>query len=145
MPMLALDVNVLVSAFRTDAPDHEAMRDWLERSVNSPEPVGVSDAVLAAAVRILTHPRVFAPRTPLETSLRETTRLRDHPGVVTLVPGARHWDVFVRLCRSADVRGNLVTDAQHAAVAVEHGATWISKDRDFARFPELRWRHPLES
>lgn len=143
--MLALDVNILVSAFRTDAPDHEAMRGWLERSVNGAEPVGVSDSVLAAVVRILTHPRVFTPRTPLEAALRETTRLRDHPGVVRLVPGARHWDVFQRLCRSADVRGNLVTDAQHAAVAVEHGATWISKDRDFARFPELRWRHPLHT
>jgi toxin-antitoxin system PIN domain toxin len=93
----------------------------------------------------LTHPRVFSPHTPLEAALRETTRLRDHPGVVTLVPGPRHWDVFGRLCRSADVRGNLVTDAEHAALAVEHGAMWISKDRDFARFRELRWRHPLGS
>ncbi|MCM0640528.1 PIN domain-containing protein [Cellulomonas wangsupingiae] len=41
----------------------------------------------------------------------------------------------MELCRAADARGNLVADAQHAAVAIEHGATWVSQDRDFARFP----------
>lgn len=143
--MLALDVNIIVSAFRADAPDHEVMRTWLEGAVDDPEPVGVTDAVLGGAVRILTHARVFTPATPLAHALSEATRLREHPGVVTLVPGPRHWEVFDRLCRSADVRGNLVADAQHAAVAVEHGALWISKDRDFARFPGLRWRHPLDA
>lgn len=142
--MLAVDVNVVVSAFRADAPDHEPMREWLERAVNAPEPVGVSDEMLAGAVRILTHRRVFVPPTPLESALTQTERLRVHPGVVTLVPGERHWEVFTRLCRGADARGNLAADAQHAALAIEHGATWVSKDRDFARFPELRWVHPLE-
>ena len=142
--MLALDVNIIVSAFRADAPDHAQMRVWLEAAVNRPEPVGVSDAVLGAAIRIVTNARVFSPVTPLAHALSEATRLRDHPGVVTLSPGARHWEIFVGLCRSADARGNLVADAQHAALALEHGATWISKDRDFARFRELRWRHPLD-
>lgn len=142
--MLALDVNVIVSAFRADAPDHAVMRDWLETAVDDVEPVGISDAVLAGAVRILTHPRVFHPPALLDDVLREATRLRDHTGVVTLAPGPRHWQVFGDLCRSAGARGNLAADAQDAAVAVEHGATWISKDRDFARFPGLRWRHPLD-
>ncbi len=142
--MLALDVNIIVSAFRTDAPDHGQMRAWLAGVVNDPEPVGISDAVLGGAVRILTHPRVFSPVTPLDDALAEATTLRDHDGVVTLVPGSRSWEIFDGLCRSGDARGNLVADAQHAAVAVEHGATWISKDRDFARFAGLRWRHPLD-
>lgn len=142
--MLALDVNVIVSAFRADAPDHAVMREWLEAAVDDVEPVGVTDAVLGGAVRILTHPKVFHPPTLLQDALSETTRLREHPGVVTLTPGARHWEVFESLCRSADARGNLVADAQHAAVAVEHGATWVSKDRDFARFHGLRWWHPLD-
>lgn len=140
--MLALDVGVIVAAFRADAPDHPVMRRWLEDAVNSPEPVGVSDAVLAGAVRLLTHPRIFNPATPLDQALAETRKLRDHPGVVTLVPGPRHWDIFEHLCRSAQTRGNLVADAQHAALAVEHGATLVSRDRDFTRFPDLQWRHP---
>lgn len=142
--MLAIDVNVIVSAFRTDASDHEPMRAWLEAAVNDAEPLGVSDAALGAAVRVLTHPRVFDPVTPLPHVLAQAANLRDHAGVVTLTPGARHWEIFDRLCRSAEARGNLVSDAQHAAISVEHGATWISKDRDFARFPGLRWRHPLD-
>lgn len=142
--MLALDVNIIVSAFRTDAPDHLQMRDWLECAVDDAQPVGISDAVLGGAVRILTNTRVFSPVTPLAHALSEATKLREHPGVVTLWPGARHWEIFDRLCRSADARGNLVADAQHAAVAVEQGANWISKDRDFARFRELRWQHPLD-
>lgn len=141
--MLAVDVNVLISAFRSDAPDHPQMRAWLERAVDSPEPLGVSDAVLAGVVRVLTHPRVFSPPTPLTHALTEAARLRDHGGVATMRPGPRHWAIFDSVCRAAETRGNLVADAQHAALAMEYGATWISKDRDFARFPGLRWRHPL--
>lgn len=143
--MLALDVNVLVSAFRQDAPDHDAMRRWLEDAVGAIEPLGVSDAVLGGVVRIVTDRRVFPTPSPLEVALDQASTLRRHPGVTTLTPGPRHWEIFERLCRSAAAKGNLVADAQHAAVAVEHGATWISKDRDFARFSDVRWRHPLDT
>jgi toxin-antitoxin system PIN domain toxin len=125
--MLALDVNVIVSAFRADAPDHIPMRQWLENAVNDPEPVGISDSVLGGTVRILTSARVFDPVTPLVHAWSESATLRDHPGVVTLSPGTRHWEVFERLCRAADARGNLVADAQRAAIAVEHGATWVDR------------------
>lgn len=143
--MLALDVNVVLSALRGDAPDHEPIRDWLQEAIDAPESVGISDAVLVGTVRLLTHPRVFHPPTPLGQALTQATYLRTHPRVVALRPGPRHWEILARLCRSAEARGNLVADAQHAAIAVEHGATLISKDRDFARFRELRWRHPLEA
>jgi hypothetical protein len=62
---------------------------------------------------------------------------------VTLVPGERHWDIFQRLCREANAKGNLIPDAYLAALAIESGAEWITTDRDYARFPGLRWRHPL--
>jgi len=58
-------------------------------------------------------------------------------------PGERHWDIFTRLCKLADAKGNLVSDPFHAALAIESGAEWITTDRDFARFPGLLWRHPL--
>lgn len=140
--MIALDVNVLVSAFRRDADDHDEIQRWLEIRVDDPEPVGVSDAVLGGALRVLTNPRVFASPTPLDVALTQLAALRGHGGVVTLLPGPRHWEITERLCRAANARGNLVADAQHAAVAIENGATFISKDRDFARFAELRWRVP---
>jgi len=59
-----------------------------------------------------------------------------------LRPGARHWEIFTNLCRESNARGNLVADAYHAALALEHGARWLTLDRDFARFPQLDWTTP---
>jgi predicted nucleic acid-binding protein len=70
--------------------------------------------------------------------------LRDHPRLTVLAPGPRHGELFLDLCRRAEARGNLVSDAYHAALAVETGSEWITTDRDYARFPSLRWRHPLD-
>jgi toxin-antitoxin system PIN domain toxin len=80
---------------------------------------------------------------PLDDALGYVEAIRQHPRVVPLRPGVRHWDLFADLCRRGTVRGNLVADAYHAALAIESGAEWVTTDRDFARFPGLRWRHPL--
>jgi hypothetical protein len=138
------DVNVLVGAFRTDAPSHARLRAWLEDAVVGVEDLGLTDAVLAGTVRVLTHPKVFARPTPLEDALTQVAALRAADGVVRVTPGPHHWGVVERLCRAADARGNLVADAQHAAVAIEYGALWVTLDRDFARFPGLRWASPLD-
>jgi len=63
---------------------------------------------------------------------------------LSVQPGGRHWDIFTRLCRNVSARGNLVPDAYLAALAIESGSELITTDRDFSRFPSLRWRHPLE-
>jgi toxin-antitoxin system PIN domain toxin len=141
--MILPDVSVLVGAFRADAPRHAELLVWLESAVGGPEGFAVSDAVLGGTVRILTHPRVFIAPTPLGTALDLVAQLRSYPDVTVLAPGPHHWEIVDRLCREADARGNLVADAQHAALAIEHGATWISLDRDFARFSALRRRSPL--
>jgi uncharacterized protein len=73
-----------------------------------------------------------------------TAALRTRPNCVPIVPGPRHWDLFVSLCHRANARGNLVRDAYLAALAIESGSEWITTDRGFARYPGLRWRHPLE-
>ncbi|MBV6508068.1 MAG: tRNA(fMet)-specific endonuclease VapC [Acidimicrobiales bacterium] len=66
------------------------------------------------------------------------------PASVAVIPGPRHWAAFEDLCRAVEARGNLVPDAYLAAVAIDHGAVWCSADRGFARFPGLRWEHPLD-
>jgi len=137
------DVNVLVGAFRADADRHAGLRDWLEDVVAGPDVLALSDAVLGGVVRVLTHPRIFAVPTPLGTALDQVAALRGADGVVRVTPGPRHWDIVDRLCRDSDARGNLVADAQHAALAVEHNAVWMTLDHDFARFPGLRWANPL--
>jgi predicted nucleic acid-binding protein len=70
--------------------------------------------------------------------------LREQPTCVPVSPGPRHWDLFVRLCRAAGVRGNLVPDAFLAALVIESGCELVTTDRDFSRFPGLRWRHPFD-
>lgn len=141
--MLLLDVNVLVYAHREDTRDHPRFRDWLEGVVAGPAAFGLSDLILSGFLRVVTHPRVFANPTPLELALEFAEALRSAPNCVRLEPGERHWEIFGRLCREASARGNLVSDAWFAALAIESGSEWITTDRDYARFPGLRWRHPL--
>ncbi|UYM04189.1 type II toxin-antitoxin system VapC family toxin [Solicola gregarius] len=142
--MRLLDVNVLVNAHREDAPDHVDHHNWLAEALAGGEPIGITTQVLAGFVRVVTHRRVFDPPTPLPVALEFASRLRAHPGCVPIEPGRRHWEVFAGLCQQSDARGNLITDAQLAATAIESGCELVSSDRDFARFPGLRWRRPLD-
>jgi toxin-antitoxin system PIN domain toxin len=98
---------------------------------------------LSAFMRIVTHPRIFRTPTPLQEALRAVSTLRGQPNCVPISPGPRHWEIFADLCRKAEARGNLVPDAYLAALAIESGCEWITTDRDYSRFPGLRWRHPL--
>ena len=118
-------------------------RAWLEAAIASDEPFGLSDLVLSGFVRIATHPRVFDPPCPIERALAFANALRSQPNAVTVAPGSRHWEILERLCLAAGVKGNLVPDAYLAALAIESGSELITTDRDFSRFPGLRWRHPL--
>jgi toxin-antitoxin system PIN domain toxin len=138
------DVNVLVYAFRTDAPNHASYREWVEGVINGDQAYGVSDLVLSGFLRVVTHPRVFIlPSTP-QTALAFANEVRDQPNAVLIAPGPRHWSIFIGLCKTAEVKGNLIPDAFLAALAIESGSEWITTDRDYSRFPGLRWRHPLE-
>lgn len=143
--MLLCDVNVLVYAHRQDAPDHEAFRTWLEKVVNGEATFGMSELVLSSFLRIVTHPRIFSPPTEMPRALEAVEHLLQQPNCAIVAPGPRHWDIFVRLCRSLGTKGNLVSDAYLAALAIESGSEWITSDRDYSRFLGLRWRHPLET
>jgi toxin-antitoxin system PIN domain toxin len=137
------DVNVLIHAFRRDASDHEKYKHWLESELAGGTVVGVSDMVLSSVVRIVTHPRVFITPSPSEEVFRFTDYLRSRANVINVAPGKSHWSIFRHLCSAVQARGNLIADAYLAALAIESGAEWITTDRDYARFPGLRWRCPL--
>lgn len=142
--MLLPDVNVLVYAHREDAHDHALYREWLESIINGDEAYGLADLVLSGFMRVVTHPRVFNPPSSVDDALAFAAVLRERPNCVPIAPAARHWNLFTSLCRRAGARGNLVPDAYLAALAIESGSEWITTDRGFARFPGLRWRHPLD-
>jgi uncharacterized protein len=141
--MILIDANVLVYAKRQDSPDHTKFRTWLEEIILSDSPFGMSELVLSSVFRILTHPRIFSKPTQLDEALEYVHSLHEQPGCVLISPGEHHWGIFSRLCKAAGAKGNLVSDAYFAALAIESGAEWITADRDYARFPGLRWRHPL--
>lgn len=141
--MILTDVNVLVYSFREDSPDHSSYRTWLLEMVRSGRAFGVADLVLSGFLRVTTHPRIFDPPTPPAEALRFAEALRAQPNCVSLAPGPRHWTIFSWLCRRIEARGNAVPDAYLAALAIENEAEWITTDGGFARFPGLRWRHPL--
>ena len=135
------DVNVLIYAHREDTSEHQRYAAWLLSLTSSDEPFAVADIVLAGFLRIVTNPRIFDRPTPMETAIAFCQRLVDWPRASFIAPSRRHWDVFVRLCQ--DIKGPLVADAYIAALAIEHGCELVTTDGDFARFPGLRWRHPL--
>jgi hypothetical protein len=142
--MVLIDVNVLIYAHRRDILKHISYRRWLEDCISSDQAYGMSDLVLSAFLRIVTHPRIFKLPSRLEDALRFASEVRSPINCVVVTPGTRHWEIFNRLCRAADVKGNLVPDAYLAALAIESGSEWITTDRDYSRFPGLRWRHPLD-
>lgn len=141
--MILPDVNVLVYAHRKDTPRHDDYRTWLEGVLSGPAAFGLADLVLSGFLRVVTHPRVFKEPTPLADAVAFVRAVRDRDNRIPVVPGPRHWSIFLDLCEGADARGNLVSDAYLAALAIEAGAEWLTTDRDFMRFPQLKTRHPL--
>lgn len=141
--MRLLDANVLINAHRQEAERHKDYQVYVESLVNGDETYAVSDVVISAFVRVVINQRVWRPSTPLDEALRFGASVRNQPHAVVISPGDRFWGIFTRICRQADVTSKLVTDAYLAALALEHGCEFITADRDFARFPGLRWRHPL--
>jgi hypothetical protein len=137
------DVNILLYAFRDAAPDHEAYRTWVQTMVDAEEPFGLTDIVLAGFIRVATHPRIWDPPASVAEALAFVHALLDAPNAVRVAPGERHWELFERMCVEGSARGNLVSDAYLAALAIESGSELVTADRDFGRFPGLRWRHPL--
>jgi toxin-antitoxin system PIN domain toxin len=137
------DVNVLLYAFRRDSLRHVEYRRWVEQVINGVAAYGMAPQVLASVMRISTHRQIYRQPSKLDEAL-EFCRTLLRPDTCTLVsPGERHWEIFENLCSKSLATGNLVQDAWFAALAIESGCEWITTDRDYARFPGLRWRPPF--
>jgi toxin-antitoxin system PIN domain toxin len=142
--MIAPDVNVMLYAFREDSDRHAEYRRWLESALSGAEPVALFEPVLAGVVRIATHPSIYRRPAPRKRVEQFVDACLAGPAASAIRPETRHWSLFRELCTRAECRGNLVQDAYLAALALEHNCTYITTDRDFSRFPRLRWQHPLD-
>jgi toxin-antitoxin system PIN domain toxin len=136
------DVNVLIYAFRSDTAHHAQSKQWLDDVIAGEAQFGVSPLELTAVARIATNPRVFKIPSPVEEAFAYCDSLLNQPNCSPVLPGERHWAIFKRLCIETGTRGPRTTDAWFAALAIEHGSTWVTYDRDYARFPGLRWQQP---
>jgi hypothetical protein len=141
--MLMPDVNILVYAHRQDEAWHEPYAAWLKGVVDGPEPFALSVLVAVGFIRIVTNTRIYEDPTPLPVALAVIEQLASHPRCRLATPRVGHLDDVVRLCRAVRATGKLVADAQHAALAISEGCTWVSRDAEFAGFEPhgLRWQH----
>lgn len=142
--MLLPDISVLIYAHRSDScQDHTHYAEWLTNLATGPEPFALSSLVLAGVVRIVTNPRIFERPSTHDEIFAFVNELVSRPNARVIHPGPAHLEIFEDLCRQAGATSKLVANAQHAAVAVEHGCTLVTTDSDFDRFPGVRWQHPL--
>lgn len=140
--MIVPDVNILVYAFRADAPEHAQYASWLNRALQQ-EPIGVADVILSGFIRIVTHSRITTSPAPIERAMEFTERLMETPRATWLTQGAPVWERLGDLAANdPGIRGNLVPDAYIAALCLSNGARLATRDRGFARFPGLRWFDP---
>jgi uncharacterized protein len=140
--VILADVNVLIDAFRKDAAQHAVCKRWLDDVIARDAQFGMSPLALSAVARITTNPRIFKQPSLIDEVFAYCNSLLSQPHCEIVMPGDRHWTIFTRLCIETSVTGPRITDAWFAALAIERGCTWITFDRDYARFPGLDWRQP---
>jgi len=141
--VILADANLLLYAYHPSADQHRKSRAWLEASLSGPELVRFAWLTLWAFLRIATNPRVFERPLSVSEASAAVSAWLAQPVAGILEPGERHWDILNRLMRDGQTAGPLVMDAVLAAIAIEHGATLCTTDRDFSRFAGLKWINPL--
>ena len=141
--MIVLDVNILLYAYDAASPHHAVAASWLERTVSSGELVGLPWQTITAFLRISTNPRAMSRRLLPEEAVETVSEWLHQPNIRILEPTGDHWTVLSRMILEGQTSGPLVTDAGLAAITIEYGGVLQTTDRDFARFPGLRWTNPL--
>lgn len=140
---MLVDANLLLFAVDERSRFHASAKRWLTDALNGGRRVGLPWQSIGAFLRIATHPRASERPLAPDEAWRYVSSWLESPVAWTPVQGGRHAEILGNLITRHQVSAGLVTDAQLAALAIEHGLTLYSADTDFARFPELRWSNPL--
>jgi len=141
--MKIVDLNLLIYAVNSDAPDHIRAKAWLENTLSETETVGLPWAVILGFLRITTNSRIMPKPIAHQQAVEVIDGWLDRPTVEIILPTDRHWVIFKQLISNLGTAANLTTDAHLAALAIERGAVLYSTDNDFSRFPKLKWCNPL--
>lgn len=144
--MTAIDTNILVYARRAESPNHSEAKALLQRLAEGAAPWALPWPVVYEFVRVVTHPRVFDPPSPLDGVIQDLESLMASPSLTLLGEGPGHVGHMGAQLRAGSATGNLAHDAHIAALVVEHGVTeFLTVDRDFSRFPGVRSRNPFST
>jgi|ERR1700678_3629743 uncharacterized protein len=142
--MIVVDANLLIYSYDTDSSDHKKSRAWVEKMFSGAEPVGLPWQTVTAFLRVVTNRRLQGSRLTVDQATQIVEEWLEQPNVRILTAGDEHWSVLKRTMVEGRASGSLVSDAELAALTVEYGGVFYTADRDFARFPGLRWVNPLE-
>jgi len=141
--LIVIDANLLIYSYDTNSSHHTMSRAWLETILSGTETVGLCWQTVCAFLRVVTNRRLPRSYRPVAEALQTVEQWLTQPNVQVLTPGDRHWSLLGRIILEANASGPLVSDAELAALTIEHGGVLYTADRDFARFPGLRWVNPL--
>lgn len=143
--MIIPDVNLLLYATIDAFPHHARAKQWWEDAVNSGDRIGLADPAIFGFLRVGTNPRLIRPPLSIEEAAGCVETWLAQPNVDRAVGGAQHLNRALGLLRAVGTAGNLTTDVQLAALALELDASVYSNDVDFGRFEAVRWINPLAS
>ena len=141
--MIVLDANILLYAYDSASSHHSKARAWVERVFSAAAPIGLPWQTVTAFLRIMTNPRLPGERFSTQEAVQVVDRWLEQPNIRLLAPGDDHWPLFRQMIVEGQASGPLITDAHVAALTIEYGGVLHTTDRDFARFPGLRWTNPL--
>ena len=141
--MIVVDANLLIYAYDLDSAHHKKSLSWLEELLSGVEAVGLPWQSVSAFLRVITNRRLPGMRVSLEQAVQVVDEWLQQPNVQVLVPADQHWSVLRQMILEGRASGPLVSDAEIAAITIEQGAVLHTTDRDFARFPGLRWKNPI--
>jgi uncharacterized protein len=142
--VILVDANLLVYAFVVSLPQHQVTVGWLDSQLNGNHIVALPWPSLLSFTRLVSNPRVFERPVLVRSAWAQVEKWLDCPSVKIPTPGDRHRRILAELVKNSADRADLVPDAHLAAIAIENGFTLCSSDRDFARFPGLKWQNPLD-
>jgi toxin-antitoxin system PIN domain toxin len=138
------DANLLLYAYDAGSPFHEAARSWWQACLSGREAVGLTHPTLFAFLRVSTSARIYEkPMTLAESAEHMRSWLGRRVSQVLQAPADHAQQVIALLESAGGAAGNLVTDAQIAALALGHRAVVHTADRDFLRFRGVRCYFPL--
>jgi toxin-antitoxin system PIN domain toxin len=142
--VIVVDANILLYAYDAASSYHAKARAWVEETFSGSTPIGLSWQTIGAFVRIMTNSRLPGERFSLPEAVQIVDRWLEQPNIRILVPDEEHWALLRRVIVDGQASGPLVSDAQLASLTMEYGGELYTTDRDFARFPGLRWTNPLD-